>query len=184
MTDFFRNTPFAVFAIGLVFSVLAPWLQLYWTQVMLWRRLVTDAGGATDVADKAHRRDLPAVVGLIERVLYFVALQADAPEFVGIWLALKVAGGWDAWAKGRKVPSDDERQSGQKQVEVKGRHEFNTFLIGSGQSVLFAATASKITEWLRAGELGLAAMVAGVLIAGSIALWLWAFLRARPSGDS
>ena len=166
-------------ALGVAFSVLAPWLQLYWTQVTLWRRLVTDAGGKVAAADKAHRRDLPAVVGLIERVLYYVAMQVHAPEFVGIWLALKVAGSWDAWVKGRRVPSDEDLKNGEKQVTVVGRHEFNTFLIGSGQSVLFAVCGSKITDWLRTGDRSSAGQLAGATVLGSCGLLLWAFLRSR-----
>jgi hypothetical protein len=60
------------------------------------------------------------------------------PEFIGIWLALKVAGQWKRW-------SGDE--SG-----IHGRGVFNVFLIGSAFSVIYALTGAKMTEWLQSED--------------------------------
>ena len=44
-------------------------------------------------------RHLGAIVGYIERALFVAALQNGHAEFIGVWLALKVAGKWSGWGK-------------------------------------------------------------------------------------
>lgn len=39
----------------------------------------------------------PVMVGIAESVLYPTALLMGAREFIGVWLALKVIGGWGGW---------------------------------------------------------------------------------------
>jgi hypothetical protein len=43
------------------------------------------------------------MVGLVERGLYIFALQIGTPEFIGIWLAIKVAGSWQRWTDGLQL---------------------------------------------------------------------------------
>lgn len=64
---------------------------------------------------------LPALVGMLETILYLAAFLGNRPEFIGLWLGLKTAGGWKQWTE------DD-----------KGRRRFLIFLLGSGMSVLIA----------------------------------------------
>jgi len=60
----------------------------------------------------------PAFVGFCESILYPTSFLLDIPEFIGIWLALKVAGHWKQWETG------DE-----------GRRRFNKFLVGNAMSI-------------------------------------------------
>jgi len=66
--------------------------------------------------DPARRTYYPvAFVGFAEAILYPTALLVGQPEFIGVWLALKVAGQWKEWKAG-----------------YEGRApRFNRFLIGS-----------------------------------------------------
>ena len=88
----------------------------------LWRKV-------TNVEHKTREGSyLPVLVGLLERSLYVACLQMNKGEFIGIWLALKVAGQWKIWSDGLEI-------DGQKK---EGRLFFNIFLIGSGLNVLYA----------------------------------------------
>lgn len=61
----------------------------------------------------------PAFVGFAEAILYPTALLIGQPEFIGFWLALKVAGQWKEWESG-----------------YQGRARFNRFLVGSALSIM------------------------------------------------
>jgi hypothetical protein len=39
------------------------------------------------------------VIGLVERVLYTAFLQIGQAQFIGFWLAIKVAGQWKRWGE-------------------------------------------------------------------------------------
>jgi hypothetical protein len=164
------------YLVGGAFSVLAPAFQLYWIPGLLWRRVAADEGVPVVVADSLHRRDLPAVLGIVERVLFFGTILAGASEFVGIWLALKVAGGWEAWSKGREIPFPDGNHEPTK-ITLTGRHEFNTFLIGSGVSVLFAFVGTLIVKWWHSAPAAAWGVSVGA-VAGSGILLAWAKFRA------
>jgi len=59
----------------------------------------------------------PITIGIVERILYTASIQIGQPTFVGIWLALKVAGQWHGW-------KDDDRTT------------YSNFLMGNGLSLL------------------------------------------------
>jgi len=61
----------------------------------------------------------PAFIGFCEAILYPTSFILKKPEFIGIWLAVKVAGNWNLWGKG------DE-----------GRRRFNMFLVGNALSIM------------------------------------------------
>ena len=61
----------------------------------------------------------PALIGFIEAIAYPTAFLLEAPEFIGVWLAIKVAGGWQGWA-----------------VKDNGRKRFNKFLFGNALMIL------------------------------------------------
>jgi len=71
------------------------------------------------------------LVGNCEAVLYPTSLIINKPEFIGVWLALKVAGHWKFWEKG-----------------YKGRNRFNMFLIGNSFSIAFAFVGSLLIRAL------------------------------------
>ena len=61
----------------------------------------------------------PALVGFAEAILYPTALLIRQPEFIAIWLALKVAGQWKDW-----------------EIGYQGRARFNRFLVGNALSIM------------------------------------------------
>jgi hypothetical protein len=61
----------------------------------------------------------PAFVGFAEAILYPTALLSGQPEFIAVWLALKVAGQWNEWQRG-----------------YQGRARFNRFLVGNALSIM------------------------------------------------
>jgi hypothetical protein len=97
--------------------------------------LIKKLSAALWVALGVHRPSPwhPRLVGIIERLLYVIALEVDCCEFLGFWLAIKVAGQWSRWTEGHEG--------------VSGREFFNTFLIGNGVSILFAITGFKMVQW-------------------------------------
>jgi hypothetical protein len=88
------------------------------------------------LSNESTRQDLwaPTLVGIIESILYPVVLISEHPEFIGVWLAVKVAGQWVGWGTG--VPS--ERRFRSLGSPNKGRRRFNKFLVGNGIRILLA----------------------------------------------
>jgi hypothetical protein len=92
----------------------------------LWSRL-----GWAGVEDETLIRFpwLPATVGALERILYFFAFLMGKPEFIAVWLALKVAGQWSQWSE-QKIQLEKKWLS--------GRAIFQVFLIGNALSIIVA----------------------------------------------
>jgi len=71
----------------------------------------------------------PIAVGFCEAWLYPVALITNHANFIGLWLAVKVAGSWVRWSgEGKQGDELDE-----------ARRRFNRFLIGNALSILGAS---------------------------------------------
>lgn len=107
------------------------------------------------------------VMGLVERPLYVAAFLAKEATFVGIWLGLKVAGGWKGWEKGIILANGKE---------IPGRIVFNIMLIGSAVSVAYGWVGAQMTRSLQHGDTesalvtGLALLVAHVSLYGTLVL--------------
>ncbi len=69
-------------------------------------------------------------LGIVERASYTAAFILGTPEWIAVWLAMKVAVGWSA-AQERKSPSD------------------NLYLIGNALSIMFGL----IGAWIALGQL-------------------------------
>jgi len=69
-------------------------------------------------------------LGIVERILYTTALIIGAPEWIAVWLAMKVAVTWSRW-------------------QGKERATYNVFLIGNAISVMFGL----IGAWIALGKL-------------------------------
>lgn len=76
----------------------------------------------------------PVAIGWVERVLYVTSFQLGEPEFIGIWLTLKVAAQWKRWT------GDGDNSGG-------GRFIFNIFLLRNALSIGYAVTGAKLIEW-------------------------------------
>ena len=87
-----------------------------------------------DLAGESGREDLwpPTLVGVMEGLMYPVAIAVGSGEFIGIWLAVKVAGQWVRW--GTETPTGRARVLQAK----KGRRRFNKFLIGNALRIVLA----------------------------------------------
>jgi len=71
----------------------------------------------------------PMLLGTCEALLYPTAFLVGQPEFVGVWLAVKVAGQWNYWTG-----------------DYRGRTRFNMFLIGNALSIIVAFLLARIVR--------------------------------------
>lgn len=109
------------FVVSMFVGHLVLWLLV---DKVLWRRIGGKPHEPGDVPP------LTALVGITERALYSASLLLGAPQWIGIWLALKVAVGWHSSSK-RQSPSD------------------NLWLIGTALSLAIAFVGA----WIAGGKL-------------------------------
>ena len=90
----------------------------------------------------------PAFLGISESVMYPMALFFGKPEFIGVWLAIKVAGNWVAWKGDDVVQPSTEGAPSMEQIN-KGRRRFNAFLVGNSLMVMLGiATWGALKIWV------------------------------------
>jgi len=147
--------------IGYVVSVLGGHLATRCVMDALWKSL----GRTVDKAFRIYPKH-PQMAGVLERALYTAAWQLGKPEFIGVWLAVKVAGQWKGWSE----PFTDE-DSGKK---IPGRAFFNLFLIGNAFSIAYALVGGLMIEWISKPLLAPAIGVPIVLGAGTVFFSRWA----------
>jgi hypothetical protein len=149
----------AAIAAGYLFAILIG----HWATSALmrigWLR-VTAPLGSTGPANPTSHPEHPAAVGLLERTLYVAAWQLDARGFIGLWLALKVAGNWKRWTE------DTTRGTG----IIAGGTSFNLFLLGAGTSLAFGIGGARITELLGHNDWAQALLLGAVLVGASVGL--------------
>jgi hypothetical protein len=110
-----------------------------------------------------HSPTLAKIIGIFERVLYVASWQIGKPEFIGLWLVLKTAGGWKGWAEDRKIGDRT----------ISARHVFTLFLIGSGLSLMYAVIGALIIGWLECKEWIKLIVSPIVLIIFTLTLWFY-----------
>ena len=79
---------------------------------------------------------LARLIGALEQVLYISAILLGRPEFIGVWLILKVAGEWRPGAR-----------DGQS-VTVGQAREYTIFLFGNGLAVVLAVAMASLMQQL------------------------------------
>jgi len=104
------------------------------------------------------------MIGVVERVLYTTSWLVGKPEFVAVWLALKVAGQWSRWTGSDGVTN----------TATSGRPIFNIFLIGNAFSIAYGLAGGVLVEMLSRGAILDAILVASTLVIGSLAFRYWA----------
>lgn len=105
----------------------------------------------------------PRLVGIVERNLYYFAFIMGYPEFIPIWLALKVAGQWGRWEEDFPLGKD----------RLPGRIFYNFFLIGTGLSIAYAVVGAVIKKYVGALDYNPAITIGLTLIFASCVLyWL------------
>ena len=95
----------------------------------LWAVIETEC--KEDVEQRNRYPLIGAMVGMVERCLYTASWEFKKPEFIAVWLALKVAG--------------QGRQWGEK--DLLGRIQINLLLIGSGFSVAYGVIGGALIDW-------------------------------------
>jgi hypothetical protein len=90
-----------------------------------------------------RRRNLwpPALLGLLESVLYPTAFLIGRTDFIGLWLLLKVAGQWPRWTRETSTAEDGDAVD-------EGRRRYYQFLIGNALSVGLAAVSYAVMKML------------------------------------
>lgn len=78
---------------------------------------------------KVSFKELSRMIGIIERAMYAAAWFLGYPQFIALWLTLKVAGQWKLW-----------------ETEEAGRARFLVFLIGNAFSISFAVIVILVTK--------------------------------------
>lgn len=169
-----------IYAYGALYAVALPQLLLRRIQDHIWLRVLRHNGIPEKEIDK-DIRFLPVILGCLERTLYLASVLAGLPEFIGLWLAIKVAGGWKGWSEGRVFEWGNER--GPKTTgTVPGAQVFNAHLIGAGLSVLFAVTGAYSICWLRDGELVFTITIGVFVIVASSTILVWA--KRKPTAPT
>lgn len=113
---------------------------------------------------------LSMMLGIIERSLYTTSVLLGKPEFIGIWLALKVAGGLKDFRDGLETKNNETK----KNKKISGRDLFNVFLIGNGFSIAYGLVGALLIEWLQDGLIFQIILLPLILIIGTMIFWSWA----------
>ena len=156
---------------GYFYALVVGHIMIAWVVDLLWQQLGSGSQQAT--RPFAHH---PKLVGVVERFLFLTALLVNQAEFIGVWLALKVAGQWKRWGEGIEDAG----------LQIPGRAFFNIFLLGSGLSVVFAATGWKIVQWSQRGRCYDVLALAVALALGVTLLRVWAgqYSQANDKGKT
>jgi len=94
-----------------------------------------------DLVGEATVEDLwpSSLVGVFEGILYPLSFIIGQGEFVGLWLAVKVAGQWVRWGTEYPAPEGEDDLIELRITEAKrGRRRFNKFLIGNTARIILA----------------------------------------------
>lgn len=156
------------YAIGYGFAILIGSVATKLVSDRMWQCI----GWRKTVRPDHFRPDVwqPRVTGIVERTLYIATLQVGRGEFIGFWLALKVAGQWSRWSR--------EAEPGENAPQ--GRSIYQNFLIGNALSVLYALTGFKLIDWISSGFVPRAIAASSILVISTIVLWL-CLGRYRPT---
>ncbi len=119
-------------ALGYAFAVFVGHFLIVWVVGRLWRSIGLLAESRSAVRPGWW---LPKAVGVLERALYVAAFLTEAYGFIGVWLAMKVAGRWHARTEGIEQPDG---------VFVRPHSIFLVFLIGNGLSIAYGAVGAHI----------------------------------------
>ncbi len=146
------------YVIGYGFATIVAHFPIAWLVGRLWISI-----GEGPATENRPGRWLAKIVGLVERALYVGSISFNTPQFVGIWLALKVAGQWFAWKEGLK---EGDRL-------LSGHSIFSIFLIGNGASLGYAFVGFYLISEVRK-SVAASILVPSVILAATGCLWIMA----------
>ncbi len=159
----------APYAVGYAFAVFGGSL-LPPISRPLWKRYGRDPD--TEKGDPLYDPLIGQVVGLVERPLYVAAFLASAQALVGIWLGLKVAGGWKGW---------QDKYALKNGKQIAGRTVFNFMLIGSAVSVAYGWVGAHMIRALQLHDVQSAIVVPVALFLTHLVLYGW--LRSKVPAE-
>jgi len=115
-------------------AVTSAWSKALHEQAAFLKNSVDfEHGVKRDVQEsEAGRVDwIPGWIGFFERALYSLLIGLDVgggAAFIGVWIGVKLAGGWQSWSKGTTY----------------GRATFGIGLLGNAMSALFGVVAGLV----------------------------------------
>jgi hypothetical protein len=148
-------------SIGYVFAVIIGHIAIQFFVDGMWKSI----GWIPNVNSGRPEYHHPRLIGVIERTLYVASLQMGKPEFIGVWLALKVAGQWKRWETSGSIAGNI----------VEGRVFYNIFLIGSGLSVAYAVGGAKMIEYFNASQWTYLAVLPLAILFGTAVLQILSY---------
>jgi len=144
-------------SIGIAFSTILGGQVIEKIMKTLWKPLKKEAPLIRPFGYMA------VLMGIVERVIYFISFMLGYEEFIAIWLALKAAPQLSNWEKGFEV-------AGYK--EISGRVIYNIFLIGNGLSIGFGVMGASLVPLIESGQYLRSVYLASALLAGCGLLWI------------
>lgn len=148
------------YVVGYLFSIVVAHFPILWVIDRMWKCIGWRNDNKESIRPQSWQ---PRIVGCVERALYTGSFQLGKPEFIGIWLALKVAGQWKRW-------SEDKDYGGRL---IAGRAIYNIFLIGSALSIGYSVIGAKLVEWCLQREWVPAIGAPISLLLATLVLWYW-----------
>ena len=137
------------YIIGLTYIVLVG-IVISWTIQKMW-----EAIGLNESNEEKLRPNpwLPALVGIIERFIFFISFLHFHEKFfdiVGYWFLIKVAAGWKRWQEGEKLS---------RKARISGYDVYKVFLIGSTLSTMHGMVGAMIVNWTKCSKFGYAIII-------------------------
>lgn len=109
----------------------------------------------------------PTICGYIERPLYTASWLIGRPEFIGVWLVVKMAARWT-------LPKDP----------LDSRHRYYPVLVGNLLSVLYGVVGAIVIKWLQcSSRFWPALLIMLVLMSGTSGLTLYESYRSKNKGE-
>jgi len=141
------------YLVGFCYATIAGHFLINLVMVRMWKCIDLKGNSANKIKGDDWQ---PPVTGILERTLYVSSLIMSHGEFIGFWIALKVASQWKRWSKG-----------------IGGRTIYMNSLIGSGISILYAVVGFKIITYIKENHLGYLFTVPLLLPIATFILWYW-----------
>ncbi len=148
------------YAFGFGYAIIVGYLLIEPVMLAIWKYR-EEVPGALRVPGDPQ----PALIGVIERILYISSLLMDHGEFIGFWLALKMAG--HLWGKERTY-----------------RILYMDTLIGNAISLLYAGVGFQMISWIESEKWFYASIVPSLLILGTYYLYQYLKKHAKKSQKS
>ena len=125
-----RKTPYliAYIVVGLTAVLVTNWWSNFWHDY-----IEKNCPKRASEYPPGRIPTIPVLIGLFERVIITTLIGWDvsgSASFIGAWIAIKTAGGWQTWSKGT----------------IYGRATLFAGLLGNAMSILFALIAGLIIK--------------------------------------